>query len=173
MRCRMRGNSRLRHRKAQWTTLPKGWTQDSLEEYWDTMTGSVKHKVTKCIKEMKGKVTDPGAFCASLADKVEGKEWRSRPRGGSTSFDRVKVASDLVQAARLLLADQLNVVADTLTRFLIGDRDVALNGLKVLAKKHFEGNVPSFEDDPVAYNRLYNALYAKLLKVIKSELPLE
>jgi len=60
-----------------WKSLPKGWTQDSLKSMWETITGDVKHKVTKCIKKMEGKVDDPGAFCASLADKME-PGWRSR-----------------------------------------------------------------------------------------------
>jgi hypothetical protein len=63
---------------AAWDKLPKGWTQESLKKMWGTITGDVKHKVTKCIKKMTGKVDDPGAFCASLADRLEGKEWRSR-----------------------------------------------------------------------------------------------
>jgi len=94
-------SNRSRRRKAQWTSLPEGWTHKSLERYWDSMTGDVKHKVTKCMKEMEGKVSDTGAFCASLADKVEGKGWRSERRG-SMSFDRVRVASELVKVAKLL-----------------------------------------------------------------------
>jgi hypothetical protein len=43
------------------------------------MTGEVQHKVTKCIKEMEGKIDDPGAFCASLADTIEGNtKWRGK-----------------------------------------------------------------------------------------------
>lgn len=63
---------------AKWKgSLPKGWTSASVEKFWNSMTGEVKHKVTKCIKEMTGNVDDAGAFCASLADRVEGKGWRS------------------------------------------------------------------------------------------------
>jgi len=62
-----------------WDRLPKGWTQESVEKFWSSLTGDVKHKVTKCIKRMEGKMDDPGAFCGSLADQVEGTtEWRSR-----------------------------------------------------------------------------------------------
>ena len=66
-------------REAAWEGLPKGWTQKSVDKFWGSLTGDVKHKVTKCIEKMKGSkgVDDPGAFCASLADKVEGKGWRS------------------------------------------------------------------------------------------------
>lgn len=64
-------------RSAAWEKLPRGWTQESVEKFWDTLTGDAKHKVTKCIKRMEGKFDDPGAFCASLADKVD-PGWRSR-----------------------------------------------------------------------------------------------
>jgi hypothetical protein len=63
---------------AQWGKLPKGWTEASLKSFWGSMVGEVKHKVTKCIDKMKGtEIDDPGAFCASLADRIEGKGWRS------------------------------------------------------------------------------------------------
>lgn len=65
----------------KWQSLPKGWTQESVEKFWESLTGENKHKVTKCIKDMEGKVDDPGAFCASLADKVMGPEWRSKKAG--------------------------------------------------------------------------------------------
>jgi len=50
--------------------LPEGWTQKSVEKFWASLTGDRKHKVTQCMKKMKGKVSDPGAFCGSLASKV-------------------------------------------------------------------------------------------------------
>lgn len=65
----------------KWEGLPKGWDASSRKKFWETLTGDNKHKVTKCIKEMSkpGKdIDDPGAFCASLADRVLGKEWRSK-----------------------------------------------------------------------------------------------
>ncbi len=63
---------------AKWEGLPKGWTQESLKQYWESLTGEVTHKVTKCIEKLKGSegVDDPGAFCAALADKME-PGWRS------------------------------------------------------------------------------------------------
>jgi len=62
-----------------WSKLPKGWTQESVKKFWKSLTGQAKHKVTKCMKEMKGKFDDPGAFCASLADLVEGTtKWRGK-----------------------------------------------------------------------------------------------
>lgn len=62
----------------KWNKLPNGWTQDSVESFWDTLTGNSKHKVTTCIERMSGKFDDPGAFCASLADKVMGPGWRKK-----------------------------------------------------------------------------------------------
>lgn len=51
--------------------LPKGWTDASRKKFWNSLTGRApKHKVTECIKRMKGKIGDPGAFCAALADRV-------------------------------------------------------------------------------------------------------
>lgn len=57
-------------KNAAWENLPKGWTQDSVKKMWDTMTEGVKHKITKCMEKMEGKVTDTGAYCGSLAAQV-------------------------------------------------------------------------------------------------------
>lgn len=62
---------------AKWNKLPKGWTEESAKKFWNSLTGDRKHKVTACIKKMKGSdISDPGAFCASLADKID-PGWRS------------------------------------------------------------------------------------------------
>lgn len=62
-----------------WKKLPKGWTDESVHKFWDSLTGDRKHKVTACIKKMEGKLDDPGAFCASLADTIEGTtSWRGK-----------------------------------------------------------------------------------------------
>jgi hypothetical protein len=57
-------------RTAAWGNLPEGWTDESVQSFWDSITGDVKHKITKCMKQMEGKVTDTGAFCGSLASQV-------------------------------------------------------------------------------------------------------
>jgi len=55
----------------QWETLPGGWTEESLRSFWKSLTGDRKHKITACIKKMEGtEITDPGAFCASLARRL-------------------------------------------------------------------------------------------------------
>jgi hypothetical protein len=88
----------------KWEGMPKGWTDESRKKFWNSLTsGSPKHKVTACIKKMDGKVDNAGAFCASLADRVIGKAWRSEPR--KKSADQVlavlhRVASDLQQPLR-------------------------------------------------------------------------
>lgn len=65
----------------KWQGMPKGWTDESRKKFWNSLTsGSPKHKVTACIKKMEGKVDNAGAFCASLADRVLGKEWRTEAR---------------------------------------------------------------------------------------------
>lgn len=62
----------------KWKKLPKGWTDASRKKFWDSLTSRApKHKVSQCIKRMDGKVDDPGAFCAALADRVIGKSWRT------------------------------------------------------------------------------------------------
>jgi len=78
----------------KWEGLPKGWDASSRTKFWETLTGDNKHKVTKCIKEMSkpGKdIDDPGAFCASLADRVLGKEWRTKKAGGMPTEPEQKI----------------------------------------------------------------------------------
>jgi hypothetical protein len=71
-----------RHMEAiGWKKLPKGWTQDSVKKFWAKLTGDAKHKVSACIRKMEGKLDNPGAFCASLCDQIEGStDWRKGPR---------------------------------------------------------------------------------------------
>lgn len=64
----------------KWKDLPKGWTDKSRKEFWDSLTGRApKHKVSACIKKMEDvkEIDDAGAFCAALADRVLGTtKWR-------------------------------------------------------------------------------------------------
>jgi len=63
---------------SKWEKMPKGWTAESRKKFWESLTAKApKHKVTECMKKMEGKVDDTGAFCASLADRVLGKKWRT------------------------------------------------------------------------------------------------
>lgn len=56
--------------KAGWESLPKGWTKESAKKFWNSLTGDRKKKISDCMKKMSGKVSNTGAFCASLADLV-------------------------------------------------------------------------------------------------------
>lgn len=51
--------------------LPKGWTESSAKKWWNTVTKGAKHKKTKCMKAIEGKVDNPGAFCKWLEGIVK------------------------------------------------------------------------------------------------------
>lgn len=76
----------LKHLKKakKWQSLPKGWTDASVESFWDSLVGKAKHRVTKCMEKMKDKIDDPGSFCSSLKDKTEGTKWRSERRANAS-----------------------------------------------------------------------------------------
>lgn len=72
----------LSRQAAGWNRLPPGWTQQSVEKFWSSITGDKRHKVTECIRKMEDKFDNPGAFCGSLADQVEGStDWRKKKAG--------------------------------------------------------------------------------------------
>lgn len=77
-------------RTAAWENLPEGWTDESVQSFWDSLTGDVKHKITKCMKQMEGKVTDTGAFCGSLASQV-GYRAASAATRDATSLRRAAI----------------------------------------------------------------------------------
>jgi len=85
--------------------LPKGWTDESRKKFWDSLTGRApKHKVTQCIKKMQDTdITDPGAFCAALADRVI-PGWREEAakerRKKKALLEVQKVAASLSQPLR-------------------------------------------------------------------------
>ena len=54
-----------------WKKLPKGWTEKSMESFWNSWKKkNPEHPTTECIKHMTGKVSDPGAFCGGLARRL-------------------------------------------------------------------------------------------------------
>jgi len=79
--------------------LPKGWTDASRMKFWDSLTAKApKHKVTECIKRMEGKVGNPGAFCAALADRsIPG--WRAE---AAKERRKKKARVELAQVAAAL-----------------------------------------------------------------------
>jgi hypothetical protein len=97
-----------------WSSLPKGWTEESLKKFWDSMTSEVKHKVTKCMKEMEGKVDNTGAFCGSLADKVD-PGWRSR----QATRDKKAVQRAFIKRLVRLSVIITNVQKDSQGRYLV------------------------------------------------------
>lgn len=62
--------------------LPKGWTQKSVKKFAKSLTGkgaTKKDFFEKCVSKMKGKVSNPQAFCASVKDEVHGSTfWRGK-----------------------------------------------------------------------------------------------
>jgi hypothetical protein len=59
--------------------LPKGWTDKSRSSFYDNMGGDECEEgpTQACMDKIDGHVDDPGAFCASLRDRVTGTTlWR-------------------------------------------------------------------------------------------------
>lgn len=59
--------------EAGWKDLPKGWTEKSVKKFAKSLAGKAVGKegfFDACVKEMKGNVDDPEAFCASIKDEV-------------------------------------------------------------------------------------------------------
>jgi hypothetical protein len=97
------GEPALPPKVAAWENLPPGWTQDSVQSMWDSLVGDVKHKITKCMEQMKGNVDDPGAFCGSLASQVG---YRAASAGRDASLLRrasIRVAHEDVSLRPALL----------------------------------------------------------------------
>jgi len=84
---------KLAKKGKKWKKMPKGWTPKSRKSYWETITGKTEHPVTKCIDEMEDKIKDPGAFCASLKDRVEGMGWRKKKKSKKKSKKKGKKKS--------------------------------------------------------------------------------
>jgi hypothetical protein len=114
---------------AKWKTLPKGWTQKSVEKFWTTLTGEAKHKVTKCIKEMGDKIDDPGAFCASLADRVD-PGWRSR---------KAAVSPEIVCLARQVAVRHMRKKAGWVIQNLKSGNKVTDRQVYMLANREYTG----------------------------------
>lgn len=65
-----------------WEGLPKGWTQKSVSKFAKSLTGKEGTKegfFEKCVNKMKGKVSNPEAFCAAAKDELHGSTyWRGK-----------------------------------------------------------------------------------------------
>lgn len=65
----------------QWKKMPKGWKAKSRKSYYNSLVGDdAEHPVTKCMEKMEDHIDNPGAFCASLKDRVKGKGWRKKKK---------------------------------------------------------------------------------------------
>lgn len=66
--------------------MPKGWTGKSRDNYAASMAQSADHPVSSCIDKIGKNVDDPGAFCASLHDRVSGSTgWRGKGKSEADS----------------------------------------------------------------------------------------
>ena len=83
----------------EWHSMPSGWTDESRKKFWESVGGSV----TKCMEKLKGNVDDPGAFCASLKDRIEGDtDWRGPEK---SAREEAKTAAQ--EFSDSLLADKI------------------------------------------------------------------
>jgi len=80
----------------KWEKMPKGWTDESRKKFWKSVGGDVK----KCMKKMEGKVSDTGAFCAALKDRIEGTTfWRGPEKTAFNPREAFEQALGLGKAA--------------------------------------------------------------------------
>lgn len=66
-------------KKAQWESLPSGWTKESLRSFYDSLAGGgdAKKKFYNCVEKVKGTdITNPESFCGSLLDQFLDSSWR-------------------------------------------------------------------------------------------------
>ncbi len=73
--------------EAGFSKYPKGWTQDSVKKFANSlskdMKGGPKSKgfFDKCVEKMKDKVGDAEGLCASIKDEVYGSTmWRGKDK---------------------------------------------------------------------------------------------
>lgn len=87
--------------EAGFTKYPKGWSQDSVKKFANTlsdeMKGGPKSKgfFDKCVEKMKGKVENPEGFCAGIKDEVYGGDeastyWRGKGKTQQKAGETVK-----------------------------------------------------------------------------------
>lgn len=68
--------------EAGWSDKPEGWTGKSVKKFSHSLVkGGAKKEdfFDKCVKRMKGKVSNSEAYCASVKDEVYGSTyWRGK-----------------------------------------------------------------------------------------------
>jgi hypothetical protein len=134
----------------KWKKMPKGWTDKSRKKFWDTLTGDDKHKVTECIKKMEGtSISNPGAFCGALADRVLGKGWRKEQ---VKEMLKTKRERGLIgPAKKKALLDDLGKVAASLQQPLRTRRDYGEDDEEENKKEAGEGQMSMTTEIPAEY----------------------
>jgi len=71
--------------EAGFGAYPKGWTRDSVRRFGATLAKRLKGGAKSpgffklCVEKMKGKVSNPDAFCAAVKDEVHASTyWRGK-----------------------------------------------------------------------------------------------
>jgi len=64
----------LQKEAAKWKKMPPGWKSKSRKDFFKNLSGE---SVGECMERIEGHIDDPGAFCASLKDRVKKTtKWR-------------------------------------------------------------------------------------------------
>lgn len=60
---------------AKWKKMPPGWKSKSRKNFFKNLADG---SVSECMERIEGHIDDPGAFCASLKDRVKKTtKWRT------------------------------------------------------------------------------------------------
>ena len=85
--------------------LPKGWTNKSVRKFSKSLTGkegTQKDFFERCVNKMKGKVSNPEAFCASVKDELHGSTyWRGKGKTPQQAGKDVKAKQNVKQEIKL------------------------------------------------------------------------
>ena len=85
--------------------LPKGWTNKSVQKFAKSLTGkkgTQKDFFDKCVNKMKGKVSNPEAFCASVKDEIHGSTfWRGKGKTPQQAGKDAKAKQNVKQEITL------------------------------------------------------------------------
>lgn len=85
--------SKLREAEG-WHGKPRGWKQSSIKKFSKSLTGkkaTQKGFFDKCVSRMKGKVSNPEAYCAATKDEVSGSTfWRGKGKSPQQAGKDVK-----------------------------------------------------------------------------------
>lgn len=74
--------------------LPKGWTHKSVKKFAKSLTGKEGPKkgfFDRCVKKMRGHVSNPEAFCASVKDETaKSTYWRGKGKSPQQAAKDIK-----------------------------------------------------------------------------------